>query len=144
MHSLTLTKGFDVSVAELFDAWKSPAILQQWLAPGETDVPAMEVNFKEGGTYRITIKQSDDCDFNIVGGTYKTIEENKKIIMSWQWEGSEHQTELELTFNHTGINSSELVLVHREFSQEDMRDKHASGWHSCISHLKAYLIKIAA
>ncbi|WP_420550087.1 SRPBCC family protein [Curvivirga sp.] len=144
MHSLTLTKDFDVSVAELFNAWKSPKILQQWLAPGQTDVPTMDIDFKEGGAFRITIMQSDDCDFNIAGGIYKTIEEDKKIVMSWQWEGSEHQTELELTFTHTGANSSELILVHREFPEEDIRDNHKSGWIGCLNHLTTCLRQKAA
>ncbi|TQV85081.1 SRPBCC family protein [Aliikangiella coralliicola] len=134
MFELTINRKFSTSVNQLFEAWKNPEVMQRWFAPGDMSVPEASVDFRENGEYRIVMQESDG-EQHVVGGTYKKIEENKTLVFSWRWEGSPATTLVALQFNAINESSSELVLSHSEFADQEACDKHEQGWNGCLANL---------
>ena len=133
MYELTLNKRLNLPVTRAFSAWREPGVMQKWFAPGDMTVPEADIDFRVGGSYRI-VMQASDGQRHIVGGTYHEILDNERLRFSWQWEGSELTTEVELQFRGSG-DQTEMTLIHREFPDTDTRDKHNQGWEGCLAKL---------
>ena len=136
MYELTLNKRCNAPVARVFAAWSSAEMIKRWFGPGTVTVPEAEVDFRVGGAYRIVMRHSDGKT-NIINGTYRQIVANERLCFSWQWEGSEAVTEVELTFRAVG-EQTDFTLTHREFPTEDERDKHNQGWQGCLVKLAVF------
>ena len=135
MYQLNINHTFNAPVQQLFNAWKNPETIRKWFAPGEDmHVPQANADVREGGQYRIVMQNAEGEQF-IVGGQYLQVIENKQLVFSWQWEGSPHTTRVELTFNSVNDSTCELHLVHSEFPDQEMCDKHQMGWDGCLAKL---------
>ncbi|MCB1044054.1 MAG: SRPBCC domain-containing protein [Acidobacteria bacterium] len=133
MYELQLQKHFPISPSELFAVWRDPEWIRRWFAPGALTVPEADVDFREGGKYRI-VMQSPDHEQFIVSGTYLQIVEGEQLRFSWQWEGSPVVTEVTLLFT-SDSNGCKLDLTHRQFPDVELRDKHEDGWNGCLAKL---------
>lgn len=137
MYELSLQRSFSVPVALLFKAWSQPEMLRRWFCPDDMNVPEVDVDFRVGGQYRIVMQEPNQLQ-HIVYGEYLDIVPNESIKLSWNWVGRPVRTEVELSFRAVD-GGSELVLAHRQFPDEDARDKHNHGWTSCLEKLRHLL-----
>lgn len=135
MHQLTIEQTFNLPLEQLFNAWKDIETIKQWFAPGDMTVPEASNDFKVGGKYRIVMRDSDNGD-HIIGGKYLTIENNKQLSFSWQWEGSPHTTKVDIAFRKLDEQRAALTLVHSEFADQEACDKHEQGWNGCLANLQ--------
>ncbi|MCW8875458.1 MAG: SRPBCC domain-containing protein [Kangiellaceae bacterium] len=134
MYQLTIEQNFNMPLTKLFDAWCKVETIKQWFAPGEMMVPEATADVKVGGNYRIVMK-SPDGEEHIVGGEYLQVEANKKLVFSWQWEGSPHTTKVEIDFAALDDSNASLCLTHSEFADQEACDKHNQGWNGCLANL---------
>jgi len=135
MFELTIKKNFNVSVEQLFKAWCQPELIQRWFAPGNMTVPEAYADVKEGGFYRIVMRDAEEgCD-HIVGGEYQKVVENETLIFTWQWEGNPIATKVKIGFKVISENVSELILIHSEIDDQASCDKHQMGWNGCLHNL---------
>lgn len=136
--SLTLTRVYDASPEKLFQAWSSEAILPKWFAPSAAmKVPNVDIDFKEGGKYRIVMESPDGAEQYVAVGEYKKIVENEKIVMSWRWENwpaeqPDSMLTVELSSKDAG---TELMLKHEQLESDDSVAKHTEGWTGCLDRL---------
>jgi uncharacterized protein YndB with AHSA1/START domain len=136
MFELTMNKRCNAPVARVFAAWCTTDLMRRWFGPGEMTVPEAEVDLRVGGAYRVVMRRPDGQTL-IIGGIYREIVTNQRLCFSWQWEGSEAVTEVELTFRAAG-EQTDLTLVHREFETEAARDDHNKGWQGCLAKLAVF------
>ena len=136
MYELTLNKRCNAPVARVFAAWSTADMIKSWFGPGTVVVTEAQVDFRVGGLYRLVMRH-DDGATHIVYGTYRQIVPNERLRFSWQWEGSEAVTEVELTFR-AADQQTDLTLVHRELPTEESRDKHNEGWQGCLVKLAVF------
>ncbi|HXA46597.1 MAG TPA: SRPBCC domain-containing protein [Burkholderiaceae bacterium] len=136
MYELTLNKRCNAPVARVFAAWSTAEMLKRWFGPGTVGVAEAQVDFRVGGVYRIVMRH-DDGRTHIVNGAYRQIVANERLCFSWQWEGSEAVTEVELTFRAAG-QQTDLTLLHREFPTVESRDQHNEGWQGCLVKLAVF------
>jgi uncharacterized protein YndB with AHSA1/START domain len=135
MFAVTIQRNFNVSVAQLFNAWCKPEVIQKWFAPGNMTVPEASADVREGGNYRIVMHDADTQTEHIIGGEYKKVIENETLIFSWQWEGNPVATHIVINFKALSDNTSELVLTHSEFTDQQACDEHEHGWNGCLENL---------
>lgn len=133
MYELTLNKRCRMSVEKVYAAWSSPEQVQRWFAPGDMTVPEAAVDFRVGGAYRI-VMQRPDGQRHIVGGVYRELVPNERLVFSWSWEGSGVTSEVEITLRPAG-KQTDLTLIHRQIPTAESRDSHGQGWEGCLAKL---------
>jgi uncharacterized protein YndB with AHSA1/START domain len=133
MLELTLNKRCNAPVARVFAAWSSSEQIKHLFAHGDMTVPEAEVDFRVGGAYRIVMQRPDGQTY-IVGGIYRDIVTNRRLCFTWCWDGSEVNTEVEVTFRPDG-DRTDVTLTHRQFANAEIRDRHNQGWEGCLANL---------
>jgi uncharacterized protein YndB with AHSA1/START domain len=137
--SLEIRRVYKASVTAVYAAWTDPEQMKHWMGPsddfGESEV-TMDV--RVGGRYRI-VMHSPDGDVHRVGGVYREIVPNKKLVYTWAWESTpERESLVTLEFKPSG-QGTELVVAHQRFADTQARDKHHEGWTGCLDRLGRFL-----
>lgn len=136
--SLTLKRHIKANPEKVFAAWTQAEHLKNWFGPGKVCVETAETDLKVGGRFRI-VMVSPDGEYHRVGGTYKEIVENERVVFSWAWESTPErvsQVTIKLAAKDGGTN---LTLIHEQFADEETRDKHSEGWNGSLDKLEARL-----
>jgi uncharacterized protein YndB with AHSA1/START domain len=135
-EKLVVTRRFKAPVERVYAAWTDAEQMKRWFAPGDMTVPVAEADVREGGRYRVQMSEGDgDCEFHTTGGVYREVQPNRRLVFTWQWEGSDLETLVTVEFRSLSTNETELTLTHEGFDNEDIRDKHAQGWDGCLTNL---------
>jgi uncharacterized protein YndB with AHSA1/START domain len=137
---LVVTRRFKAPVERVYAAWTDAEQMKRWFAPGDMTVPVAEADVREGGRYRVQMSDSgSDCEFHTTGGVYREVKPNRRLVFTWQWEGSDLETLVTLEFKSLSASETELTLIHEGFDNDDTRDKHGQGWDGCLAKLETYL-----
>jgi uncharacterized protein YndB with AHSA1/START domain len=135
--SLVIRRTFNASIDRVFNAWLSPEVMRAFVVDGPQKVLDVTVDPRVGGSYRITWETPDGVWH--VGGVYREIVKNERIVCTWTWEEDDpsvvHETLLSLEFRSLGPKKTELILTHTNFRDEESRDGHARGWKSIVDNL---------
>lgn len=137
--SLQIRRVYKAAVAAVYAAWTDPEQMKHWMGPsddfGESEV-TMDV--RVGGHYRI-VMHSPDGEVHRVGGVFREVVPNKKLVYTWAWESTpERESLVALEFKPSG-QGTELVLAHQRFADPQARDKHQEGWNGCLDRLGRFL-----
>lgn len=134
--SLVLRRTFSAPCDRVFSAWLSPDIMRGFLFH-DRDIVELTVDPRVGGSYRISFAAQDGSIWT-VGGVYREIITNQRIVCTWTWEeddpGDVHETLLTLEFHSFG-SKTELVFTHTKLRNEESRDDSASGWTEIFDRL---------
>jgi uncharacterized protein YndB with AHSA1/START domain len=134
MYQLEINRQFNVPVSRLYSAWCDPQVIRGWFAPGEMHVAEADADVREGGRYRI-VMQEPQGEQHIVGGEYREVDENRRLVFTWQWQNSPTATLVALDFSEPVPGQSALRLVHSEFIDQESCDHHQKGWIGCLAKL---------
>jgi uncharacterized protein YndB with AHSA1/START domain len=137
--SLQIRRVYKAPVAAVYAAWTQPEEMKHWMGPsdafGEAEV-TMDV--RVGGRYRI-VMHSPDGETHRVGGVYREVVPNSKLVYTWAWESTpERESLVTLEFVPSSAGT-ELVLTHQRFADLQARDKHNEGWIGCLNRLERHL-----
>lgn len=126
----------------VFDAWTNPQVLKRWWAAAPTwETPLAEVDAREGGSYRLSMR-TDEGDVHTVRGEYTEISPPERLVYTWAWEegpepamaGSE-STLVVVEFVEDG-DGTLVKLTHSGFASEQIRDLHVQGWEAVLANLE--------
>jgi glutathione S-transferase len=82
--------------------------------------------------------KSSTGELYIAVGTYREIRFPEKLVFTWSFEGTGMgETLVSLEFHERG-SSTELVLTHELFPNQEQRDRHLMGWNGCLDHLAKF------
>src|SRR5262245_46441599 len=130
--TLQIKRTFAASRERVFRAWTDPKAMQSWLAPSdEYSVPAVEVDLRVGGKYRIDM-QAPDGKHHIATGSYRVILPPRKLVFTWFWEDKDMMETLVTIEFHEHGKATEVVLTHERFPDVEARDRHQHGWTGCL------------
>jgi uncharacterized protein YndB with AHSA1/START domain len=73
-----------------------------------------------------------------VGGEYRIVEPTDRLVFTWQWDGEDAETLVEIRLAPQA-DGTHLTLAHGGFATADARDEHAQGWQDCLERLPSYL-----
>jgi uncharacterized protein YndB with AHSA1/START domain len=76
-----------------------------------------------------------------VHGEYTEVRPPERLVYTWTWEGEpelmrgSEGTVVEVDFVDDG-DGTLVVLTHRGFAHEEIRDMHGEGWRGCLDNLE--------
>jgi uncharacterized protein YndB with AHSA1/START domain len=134
--SLQIRRIYPQSVAAVYAAWSEPDQIKHWMGSvGEAEVT---IDVRVGGRYRY-IMQGPDGQLNRVGGVFREVVPNRKLVYTWAWESTpERESLVTVEFKPSG-QGTELLVTHQRFADAQARDKHLQGWNGCLDRLGRYL-----
>ena len=138
---LVIERIFKVNPERVFDAFSSAEALTHWFGPEGCQVLEAEVNFQEGGKYRLRITTDNGGEIDLVG-VYQTIERPERLAFSWRWEDNADYNPcdsfVELMF-HEHPDGTLLRLVQTGIEDNQDRSNHNMGWCSTFNELEQFL-----
>lgn len=140
--SLQIRRTYAAPRERVFRAWTDPAELKQWWRVSDDQTtPVAEIDLRPGGVYRLGMKSPDAEHAYVCAGTYREVTPPEKLVFTWSWEtpgmGTD-ETLVTVEFLDRG-HSTELVLTHERFPNEESRNQHNHGWNGCLDHLEKCL-----
>ena len=137
-QTLFLSRTFAAPRARVFRAWTEPEALKEWWLPAAGfRVPAVEVDLRAGGAYRIHMENPQGERF-AVAGSYREVNPPERLVYTWHWEGTQHddigETLVTVEFAERG-SSTEVRITHELFPTPAVRDRHGQGWAGCLDTL---------
>jgi len=126
---------------QVFEAWTNPEVLKRWWAATPTwETPLAEVDAREGGSYRLSMR-TDEGDVHTVRGEFKEVSPPERIAYTWSWEegpepamaGSE-STRVVVELAEDGEGTL-VKLTHTGFANEQIRELHVQGWEAVLANL---------
>lgn len=138
-HVLEIRRTFDAPAEQVFEALRDPELLRQWAAPDEHRTVAVEMDFREGGSYRRRMRFPDGSA-HVLSGEYRKIDPPRRLVYTYRWEtmpaALDTLVEIDLVER---AGRTELRLVHSGFEAEETADDHRGGWESCLDQLAKLL-----
>ena len=93
-----------------------------------------EIDARIGGRYRISF--STDREYYEVGGVYREVVPNERLVFSWAWHSTpERESQVTVTIKPDGAGSL-LTLTHEQLFDQAARDGHERGWLSGLEKLE--------
>jgi len=105
--------------------------LHGWFWPERLE-PVVEVTPEIGGGLRV-VSQAIDLG---VTGRFREVEEPYRFTTSWQWDGDEDTTDVEVTLVADDVGT-EVVVTHSANPTEQALADHVAGWADCLGRLVA-------
>jgi len=135
--ALEMKRVFKASAEQLFQAWTKPEMMNNWYHSGPNMHSVCTVDLRVGGRYEVQM-HPEEGDPYIVGGVYREIVPQEKLVFTWLWKHEDASMEslVTLKFKPLGKGETELVLIHERFSNEEERDNHAEGWIAVLDQLE--------
>jgi uncharacterized protein YndB with AHSA1/START domain len=84
---------FDATPAQLFKVSTDPDLVAQWLGPRGLEMTVEQYDVHPGGTYRYIHK--DESGEYAFRGVFHTVEQDKLVIQTFEWEGAPGEVCLE-------------------------------------------------
>ncbi len=135
--SLTLKRRLKAPPAKVYGAWTDAAQLAQWFGPANARVVRAEADVRPGGRYRIVMRTPDGEEHD-VGGVYRTVAPNEKLVFTWAWRSTpERESLVTVVFKPDGEGTL-LTLIHEQFFDSEARQRHEHGWIGTLDKLEAY------
>jgi uncharacterized protein YndB with AHSA1/START domain len=140
--ALELSHRFAAPREKVFEAWTHPEVLKRWWAAAPTwETPLAEVDPREGGSYRLSMR-TDTGEVHTVRGEYKEVRPPERLAYTWSWEegpepalaGSENTLVL-VEFIEDG-DGTLVKITHRGFTSEQIREMHVHGWQAVLANLE--------
>ena len=138
--SLTLKRRLKAPAEKVFSAWTDPEKIVHWFGPAETasDSVRADMDVRVGGRYRMRFK-TEDGESHEVGGEYKEVIANERLVFSWAWHSTpERESLVTITLKADG-DGTLLTLHHERFFDQKARDGHNRGWTGTLEKLERYL-----
>jgi uncharacterized protein YndB with AHSA1/START domain len=138
--SLTLKRKLSAPAEKVFAAWTDPEKIIHWFGPAETADGSVraDMDVRVGGRFRISFRDQDG-QYHEVGGTYREVVPNERLVFSWAWHSTpERESLVTITLKPDG-DGTMLTLHHERFFDEKARDGHERGWSGTLEKLARYL-----
>ncbi|HSS63842.1 MAG TPA: SRPBCC domain-containing protein, partial [Gammaproteobacteria bacterium] len=74
---------------------------------------------------------------HVTRGVYREVVPNRKVVFTWQWEGTDNETLVTVQLRAKSPRETELTLKHERFADSATRDHHDDGWTRCLSKLES-------
>ena len=138
--SLTLKRKLSAPAEKVFAAWTDPEKIIHWFGPAETAGGSVraDMDVRVGGRFRISFRDQDG-EYHEVGGTYREVVPNERLVFSWAWHSTpERESLVTITLKRDG-DATMLTLHHERFFDEKARDGHDRGWTGTLEKLDRFL-----
>jgi uncharacterized protein YndB with AHSA1/START domain len=137
--SLTLKRRFAAAPEKVYAAWADPQKLAQWFGPGAVEEGSVkaDIDLRVDGRYRISF--TTNGTYNEVGGVYREVLPNWRLVFTWAWHSTpERESLVTISIKPEGSGTL-LTFLHEQFADEIARNNHERGWTELLGKLESYL-----
>ncbi len=139
--SLTLTRRFRARPEKVWAAWTDPEKLIAWFCTAKAKPGSFRarLDVRVGGSYRISFDMADSGEYSEVGGVYREVVPNEKLVFTWAWHSTpERESLVTVSIKPDGAGSL-MIFTHEQFFDEAARDNHSKGWTELFTQLEQIL-----
>ena len=140
-RTLTIKKTLNAPIDLVWKAWTEPDHIAKWWVPEGMPFEVIEYNFSVGGKWKYQMMMPD-CQPFISEGTFKEIEEKKRIVSSADFKPMTEDVELHILFESKGDQTFlEFSVVHtsQEYCKQQEEMGFYNGWGSVMERLDSFL-----
>lgn len=144
-HELLITRTFDAPISLVFHLWERPEHMKQWLGPKNFTCTSVELDFRPGGVWRACIV-SEAYGESWMGGRFREIEKDKRIVYTFAWEDGRDQPGVEtlITVTFAEEDGKTVQSFHQApFLHVEARDSHIVGWNQSFDREQTYAESLA-
>ena len=138
-QSLTFKRRLNAAPAKVYAAWTDPKKIIHWFGRADAKPRSFqaEIDARTGGRYRISF--STDDEYYEVGGVYREVVPNQRLVFSWAWHSTpERESLVTVTLKPDGAGTL-LTLSHEKFFDQAAADGHRNGWTGSLDRLEKYV-----
>ena len=137
--SLTLKRRINARCEKVYAAWTDPQKIVHWFGPSRVRKGSLqaETDLRVGGRFRISF-YGEDGEYFQVGGVYREIVPNERLVFSWAWHSTPERESLVTISLKPDGGGTLLTLHHEQFFDEAARDGHEKGWNALLGQLEAF------
>ena len=123
--SLELSRRFDATPEQVFDAWTGPR-WGEWLPPRGARCEVTRIEPHAGGHFAVVMTMPDGRTIE-VAGVYREVERPERLVLTWTGNYNNQETLLTLTFQPDG-SGTQMNLRQTGFQDAELRDGYGVGW----------------
>jgi uncharacterized protein YndB with AHSA1/START domain len=134
---LRLRRVLPVPPAAVFKAHTNPEELAKWWGPKGFTVPAIELDLRVGGSYRIAMQPPDGDVFHL-SGEFRAVEPPERLSYTFRWDPpdtDDRETVVAISLRDLG-GSTEMIVDQGIFATEERRGIHDQGWTDSLDRLE--------
>ena len=140
--TLTVSKTINAPIDDIFDAWLNPSLLAQFILPMHgMPQPQVENDPRHGGSFKIVMQVGEDKIPHT--GEYLEISRPDRLMFSWNSPCSSDGSKVTIDFNVIDNRTTNVVLTHVKFVDEETRANHEAGWSNILDSLSETLSMLA-
>ncbi len=133
-HSITITRTYNATPHELFEAWTDEGQYGAWAAAPPWSLGACQIDARPGGEYRIETIAPDDSVFTFFGH-YTEIIPNERVANRGGMTGPSgnlvmDDADLVVTFSEIEPGVTEQTLVNSRLASAEAAEMFKQGWES--------------
>jgi uncharacterized protein YndB with AHSA1/START domain/quercetin dioxygenase-like cupin family protein len=135
--SLTLRRSVAALPERVFEMWTRPELLRQWYCPVDYAIESVITDVREGGAYRIGMRQPNG-EIWYIRGNYREVRRPERLVFTWLWEEDDPKAEIEtqISVDFTpSPDGTDLLFRQSGFASTESRDGHEEGWNGALDRL---------
>ena len=136
--SLSVKRHLSAPPEKVYAAWTDPEKIIRWF--GRTDAKAnsfrADIDARIGGRFRVSF--STDDEYYEVGGVYREVVPNQRLVFSWAWHSTPERESLVTVSLKPDGDGTLLTLVHEQLFDQAARDGHERGWIGALDKLERF------
>jgi uncharacterized protein YndB with AHSA1/START domain len=134
--SLSFKRRLNAPPEKVYAAWTNPQKITRWFGRADAKPGSFQavIDAQIGGRYRISF--STDDEYYEVGGIYREVVPNQRLVFSWAWHSTpERESLVTVTLKPDG-DGTLLTLHHEQLFDQAARDGHERGWIGALEKLE--------
>jgi uncharacterized protein YndB with AHSA1/START domain len=138
--SLTLTRRIKARPEKIYAAWTDPQKIVRWFGTASIK-PGTErasIDPRVGGRYRVSF-DTDSGEHHDVGGVYRNVEPNQRLVFSWAWHATPERESLVTVSLKPDGDGTLLTLQHEQLFDQAGCERHERGWDGSLDKLQQFL-----
>lgn len=138
--SLTITRRLRASPQKVYAAWTDPENLIQWFAAAQAKPGSIkaDLDVRAGGRYRISFTNQDNGEYHEVGGLYREVVPNARLVFTWAWHSTPERESLVTIDFKAEAGGTLMIFQHEQFADQSARDNHERGWNKFFDVLERH------
>jgi uncharacterized protein YndB with AHSA1/START domain len=137
--SLTFTRRLNAPPEKIYAAWTDPEKIIHWFGRADAKASSFkaDIDARVGGRFRISF--STASEYYEVGGVYREVVPNARLVFSWAWHSTpERESQVTVVIKPDAAGTL-LTLHHEQLFDEAARAGHERGWTAGLDKLEHLL-----
>jgi uncharacterized protein YndB with AHSA1/START domain len=124
--------------ARVFEAWSRPESVSLWFAPKGLTVPVCEMEFRQGGAWKLCMRMPDGSD-HWMTGRYLEIRSPEKLVWESTLSGQPPGHRIHTTVDFIEEGGRTRLKVHQVYTGFAQKLPSEAGWTSTLENLAAHV-----